>query len=82
MDKYSLTQAWVALLGLSLGSAVLTMMPVPPTAMGGGILLLALFKARVILARYLDLAHIPGWLRGFTMVLTGFAVVIFGLYLF
>ncbi|MES0826497.1 cytochrome C oxidase subunit IV family protein [Ruegeria sp. SCP11] len=81
MVNNPLTRAWFALLGLSLGSALLTMMPVSPAVMGGGILLLALIKARVILARYLDLAHSPSWLSGFTMVLTGFALVIFGLYL-
>lgn len=81
MSINNLTRAWLALLGLSLGSAVLTMIPLPSAVLGGGILLLALMKARVILARYLDLEVSPGWLRGFTMVLTGFAVLIFCLYL-
>jgi hypothetical protein len=81
MTNNTLTRAWLALLALSLGSAGLTMMPLPPELLGGGILSLALAKSRIILARYLDLAHSPSWLRGFTMVLTGFAVVIFGLYL-
>ncbi|WP_254443464.1 cytochrome C oxidase subunit IV family protein [Ruegeria atlantica] len=80
MVNNPLIKAWFALLGLSLGSALLTMTPVPPAVMGGGILLLALIKGRIILARYLELAHSPAWLRGFTIVLTGFAVLIFGLY--
>ncbi|CUK17623.1 hypothetical protein RUE5091_04146 [Ruegeria denitrificans] len=81
MGGNTLTRAWLALLGLSVGSAVLTLLPVPAAVMGGGILLLALIKTRVILAQYLDLACSPGWLRGFTMVLTGFSVLIFALYL-
>ncbi|WP_237212626.1 cytochrome C oxidase subunit IV family protein [Ruegeria lacuscaerulensis] len=81
MSENTLTRAWLALLGLSFGSALLTMIPAPPAVLGGGILLLALVKTRVILARYLDLAESPAWLRGFSMVLTGFAVIIFGLYL-
>lgn len=56
-------------------------MPVHPEIVGGGVLLLALFKARIILARYLDLETSPAWLSGFTMVLSGFAAVIFALYL-
>jgi len=52
-----------------------------PEIAAAGILLLALIKTRVILARYLDLAQSPAWLRGFTLVLTAFAVVIFVLYL-
>ncbi|WP_235216144.1 cytochrome C oxidase subunit IV family protein [Ruegeria halocynthiae] len=76
-----LTRAWLTLLGLSLGSALLTLVPLRPALLGAGILLLALIKARVILARYLDLSGSPAWLRGFTMVLSGFTVLIFGLYL-
>jgi hypothetical protein len=52
-----------------------------PEIAAGGILLLALIKARVILARYLDLSQSPAWLRGFTIVLTGFSILIFALYL-
>ena len=74
-----LTRAWLCLLALSAASALLTILPLPPSALSVGILILALSKSRIILARYLELAHSPAWLRGFTMVLTGFAVVIFGL---
>ncbi len=76
-----LTKAWLGLLALSLASALLTLLPAAPAIICGGILLLALLKARLILARYLDLTDSPGWLRGFTMVLTGFSVAVFGLYL-
>ena len=73
--------AWLILLAFSFASAVLTMLPVPSAVGGGGIMFLALIKARVILARYLGLAQSPAWLRGFTIVLTGFSVLVFGLYL-
>lgn len=76
-----LTRAWVGLIALSLASALLTLVPVWPGLVGGGILLLALFKARIILARYLDLERSPPWLRGFTLVLSSFAALIFALYL-
>ncbi|WP_254436285.1 cytochrome C oxidase subunit IV family protein [Ruegeria arenilitoris] len=76
-----ITCAWLTLLALSVASAMLTMMPIPSKLLGGGILILALAKSRIILAQYLDLATSPPWLRGFTMVLTGFAVVIFCLFL-
>ncbi|CUH47615.1 hypothetical protein RUA4292_01786 [Ruegeria atlantica] len=76
----SLPRAWLTLLALSLVSALLTMLPVLPELLGAGILILALIKARVILALYLDLAKSQVWLRGFTAVLTGFVLVIFSLY--
>ncbi len=75
------TRAWHALLALSLASALLTLLSLPSAVLGGGILLLALLKTRVILARYLDLDASPAWLRGFTMVLSGFAGLIFALHL-
>ncbi|MCG7520968.1 cytochrome C oxidase subunit IV family protein [Ruegeria sp. Ofav3-42] len=77
----ALTSTWLSLLALSLATALLTLLSAPPELVGAGILILALIKARVILARYLDLAESPAWLCGFTMVLTGFSVVIFALYL-
>ena len=76
-----LTRAWLGLLALSLASALVTLTDVPPALLGGAILVLALIKSRIILARYLDLAASPAWLRGFTLVLTVFSVLIFGLYL-
>ncbi|MEX0308359.1 MAG: cytochrome C oxidase subunit IV family protein [Ruegeria sp.] len=77
----TLTRAWLSLLALSVASALLTMLHAPAELIGAGILILALIKSRVILARYLDLIESPAWLRGFTMVLTGFAIVVFALYL-
>ena len=75
-----LTRAWLGLLALSLTSALLTLLHSPQIA-AAGVLVLALIKTRLILAQYLDLAHSPNWLRGFTMVLTIFSLLIFGLYL-
>lgn len=76
-----LTQAWLGLLALSAVSALLTLIGAPTAVIAGGIVLLALIKARVILKHYLDLENSQSWLRGFTMVLTGFSAVIFALYL-
>jgi nitric oxide reductase NorF protein len=76
-----LTLAWAALIALSLGAAALTLLMLPAKIAGGLMLLLALFKARIILAQYLELAHAPDWLRGFTLVLVLFAFTLFGLFL-
>ncbi len=77
----ALTRAWFTLLALSVTSALLTLLPFAPTIVGAGILGLALLKCRIILAQYLDLAASPAWLRGFSIVLTGFALIILVLYL-
>ncbi len=72
--------AWLSLLALSLFTALLTAVPLPPKLVGAGILFLALAKSRVILARYLDLDQSPAWLRGFSIVLTVFVFVLLGLF--
>ena len=76
-----LLTAWGLLIALSLGSALLTALNLPPKLIGGLVLLLALLKSRLILSRYLDLAHAPRWLSGFTATLTLFAILLFGLFL-
>lgn len=76
-----LARAWFGLLTLSVASAVLTLLPIPTALLGDGILMLALLKCRIILARYLDLSASPAWLRGFMMIFVVFVLVIFGLYL-
>ncbi|WP_245223281.1 MULTISPECIES: nitric oxide reductase F protein [unclassified Ruegeria] len=68
-------------MALSLTSALLTLFPLGPKIVGAGILGLALLKCRIILAQYLDLATSPALLRGFSGVLTGFALIVFVLYL-
>ena len=78
------TRAWGLLLALSAASTALAALhPLPPGASvhiaNAALLLLALIKARVILARYLDLAAAPGWLRGFSAVLAGYMAVMLAL---
>ena len=75
----SVFQAWLRLLALSAGTAALTLLPLPSVATGGRILLLAVLKSRLILSRYLALAQASGLLRGITVVLTGFAMLVFAL---
>ncbi|WP_306116761.1 MULTISPECIES: nitric oxide reductase F protein [unclassified Roseovarius] len=76
--------AWLMLVGLSLGSTLLSL-PVmdhaPAAALGLGVLLIAGFKARIILTRYLGLADAPFWRRGFDISLTLFCALLLGLYL-
>lgn len=79
-----LLRAWVALLGLSLGSTALSLRPWSPelaAPAGSLILALAWLKARVILARYLGLAAAPSWRRGFDLALGLFCLLLLGLYL-
>lgn len=80
----ALTRAWIALVALSGGSAL-----VAAAAGAGGdrrlagaaILALAVIKARVILARYLGLWRAPSWRRGFNLSLSLLALLLLGLYL-
>lgn len=76
-----LLKAWLYLTGLSLLAALVTLTPMPRWALAATILLLALFKARLILARYLDLQRAPGWLTGATLVFAIWTLLAFGLYL-
>lgn len=79
-----LTRAWLALLGLSLGSTLIAMAVshgFAPVAAGALILLLAWQKARVILSRYLGLWQAPGWRAGFNWVLGLYCLLLLGLYL-
>lgn len=45
----------------------------------GAIALVTLFKARLILADYLELSRAPGWLAGFTVAIFLLLAMIFGL---
>lgn len=79
-----LLRAWFWLIGLSAGSAIVSMalgQGVSRQIAGVVIVFLALTKARIILARYLGLAQAPGWLRGFTWVIALFCLLILSLYL-
>lgn len=76
-----LLKAWLWLTGLSLLAAAATQAPVPRWMAAAAILLLALLKARIILARYLDLHRAPGWLTGAVLVFAIWTLLVFGLYL-
>lgn len=81
-----ITRAWLLLLGLSAASTAVSLGDSddwsPQLMVFGGvvILLLAWAKARIIAARYLDLAQAPGYLRGFSLVLALFMLALLGLY--
>lgn len=83
----SITRAWLILLALSAASTFVSLnvtlqRPDAIPFLGGVvILLLAWAKARLIAARYLDLAEAPGYLRGFSLVLALFMAALLGLYL-
>ena len=82
-----ITRAWLILLGLSAAStlvslAVTLQRPATIPFLGGiVILLLAWAKARIIAARYLELAQAPAYLRGFSLVLALFMIALLALYL-
>ena len=79
-----LTRAWIALIvlsGLSTIAAGLVEAGIDRRVTGVMVLLLALFKARIILSRYLGLWAAPSWRRGFNLSLTAFCLLLLGLYL-
>lgn len=82
-----ITRAWLLLLALSAASTAVSFNITTPLSaqvplLGGVvILLLAWAKARIIAARYLELAQAPGYLRGFSLVLALFMAALLGLYL-
>lgn len=83
MLRDPILRAWLWLIGFSLGSTALALWnwPASLTAVAGtAILLLAWAKARVILRRYLGLAAAPFWLRGFSLSLGLFCLLLLGLY--
>lgn len=83
----TITRAWLLLLALSAASTVVSFgvtlqRPASIPFLGGVvILLLAWAKARIIAARYLELAAAPAYLRGFSFVLALFMAGLLGLYL-
>lgn len=79
-----LIAAWAWLAGLSGLAALIALgvgQGVPRRAAGAALLVLAVFKARVILARYLDLDRARAWLSGFGWAVTLWAALVLGLYL-
>lgn len=76
-----LLRAWGLLVGLSLLAALATIAAMPRWMAAAVILTLAFWKARIILARYLDLRRAPVWLAGATMALAIWTLLAFALYL-
>ncbi len=79
-----LLRAWIALIALSGGSAVVSMLVgsgLNRNLTGTAILILALLKSGVILSRYLGLWQAPRWRRGFSITLSFFVLLLLGLYL-
>lgn len=84
MTGETLIRAWITLILLSIGSALLSLWQIPQEwkfVAGATILTLAWLKARVILLRYLGLAQAPFWARGFGISLALFCLLLLGLYL-
>lgn len=85
MPVRDLVHAWVALVVLSLGTALVATAGLSGQAemfAAAGVLVLAGLKARVILARYLGLACTRFWTRVFDFAIGMFLVVSFALYAF
>ncbi len=84
MTRNPLLRAWATLIGLSLGSTLISLWHWPPafSALAGTfILTFAWLKARVILSCYLGLDAAPFWRRGFGVSLGLFCLHLLGLYL-
>lgn len=74
-----LSRAWLALVLLS--GAVTLLSWHGGRTVGAAILLAAGIKARLIVRRYMGLAGVPGWGRGFDLVLGLLCALLLGLYL-
>lgn len=66
----TLLRTWAALVTLSALTAALTALDPLRPVLVIGVLVLAGAKARLILARYLELHSSPPWHKGFDLVLT------------
>jgi len=78
-----LTRAWIALIALGLATtAIAALGPEAgaPIRLGAIILGVAFLKMRLILTRYLGLADVPFWRRGFDVMLGLFVLLLFALY--
>lgn len=75
----SVTQAWLLLIALSLGSTVLAWTGAGGALAALAILGLAWMKAQIILRTYLGLAQAPSWSRGFALVLGLYMLGMMGL---
>lgn len=84
MPARDLVEAWGALVAFSIGTVLIASLASGDrgTLTAAGVLALAGVKARVILARYLDLAGSRFWTRTFDLVIGIFLALAFGLYAF
>ena len=82
MENVILNRAFIVLLALSVGTAILTdIRPQAGTIFVVVVLMLAGLKARIILTEYLGLRAAPECRRGFTAFLIAFLLAAFGLYM-
>lgn len=84
MKLDELDRAWIGLIALSCGSALVAAtlrIGLDHTLVGILILFLALIKTRLILAHYLGLSRAPGWRYGFNVTLTLFCLLLLVLFL-
>lgn len=85
MPARDLVEAWVALVALSLGTVLLATADVSgrgATFVAAGVLVLAGFKARVILTRYLGLAGSRFWTSAFDLAIGLFLALSLALHTF
>ncbi len=81
MTVSQIYKAWGILLTLSLATTGLTVVPTHFRTLTAGLLLaLSGWKARAILAQYLELHHSPFWMRLFGTTIWMFLLIAFGLY--
>lgn len=79
-----LVRSWLALLGFSIATTVLTLVDARGAvaiAVAAGVLVLAGLKARIILAHYLALSKSRFWMGAFDGALAGFLGLAFAIYL-
>ena len=75
-------QAWSVLLALGIATAALSYVEArPPVSLiGFAIIAIGFCKARIILARYLELSAAPAWLRAIDVTGAIYALLLIGLY--
>lgn len=73
------TRGWLILVALSGGSTLIAWSGGTGTVVTLTILALAWAKAQIVLNVYLGLAKVPGWSRGFALVLGLFMLAAMGL---
>ncbi|MHA7774656.1 cytochrome C oxidase subunit IV family protein [Roseibium sp. M-1] len=84
MTSRPLVCAWLALMGLSIATVLVTSVSADlfsRSLFGGLLLFLAWAKARIILSRFLGLWQAPAWLSGFSWVIGLYCLLLLCLYL-